>query len=337
MHKVKFAIIGCGSIGVKHAAVINSNKRAQITALCDIDAKKQEQLSALYGGVQGYPDFKKLIHDTDADVVNICTPHNLHAQMSIFAARAGKHVLIEKPMALSVADCSNIIKAGEENKVAIMVVKQNRFNIPIALVRGALDNKKLGRIFMVSCNVFWNRNEDYYSSSNWRGRKESEGGALYTQVSHFIDILVWWFGDIAEAITKLETKNHSIEIEDCGNSIITFDDGVMGTISWTTCAHSKNYEGSITIIGEHGTIKIGGSYLNKIEHWDVLSYPMPANTDFDGKQNNYGSYQGTSSNHDKVIENVIAKLLGERHDIVAGAEGARTIKAIEKIYNSQYS
>ena len=161
-----------------------------------------------------------------------------------------------------------------------------------------------------------------------------EGGALYTQASHFIDLLVWWFGDVIKAKTFLETKNHHIEIEDCGTSVLEFESGVMGTINWTTCVYNKNYEGSITIIGEYGTIKIGGQYLNKIEYWDVRAYPLPDGIEFSDKPNAYGKYQGTSSNHDKVIADVIRNLTNQKHSIVFGDEGIRTIKAIELMYNS---
>jgi predicted dehydrogenase len=159
-----------------------------------------------------------------------------------------------------------------------------------------------------------------------------EGGALHTQVSHFIDLMIWWFGSIIDAQTSLDTKNHDIEIEDCGQTIVRFESGAMGSIIWTTCVYNKNYEGSITIIGEKGTIKIGGQYLNKIEFWDVMSYPLPEDVEFTDKPNAYGKYQGTSSNHDKVVHDVVAELLNERHNVVEGDEGMKTIEAIELIY-----
>jgi UDP-N-acetyl-2-amino-2-deoxyglucuronate dehydrogenase len=332
-NKIKFAIVGCGSIGSRHIAVTDAEERAEIVALCDTDEQKVKALSETYGGIPYYTDYEAMLAKCDADVVNICTPHGLHAEMAIKAANAKKNILVEKPMALNVADCHRMIEAAKLNNMKLMVVKQNRYNVPIALTKQALDSGFLGQIFMVQCNVLWNRHQGYYKDSNWRGSKKLEGGALHTQVSHFIDLLIWWFGDIVNAKTQIETKNHDIEIEDCGQSLVTFNSGVMGSIIWTTCVYNKNYEGSITIIGENGTIKIGGQYLNKIEFWDVKSYPLPEEIEFNDKPNAYGKYQGTSSNHDKVVHDVVAELLNERHNVVEGDEGMKTIEAIEKIYH----
>ncbi len=332
MDKIKFAIVGCGSIGSRHIAVVDAAERAEIVAICDVEEQKGRQISELYNGIPFYSDYETMLRDSDAQIVSICTPHGLHAEMAILAAKYKKNILVEKPMALNVEDCNRMIQAAQENGVKLMVVKQNRYNVPIALTKQVLDSGFIGRIFMVQCNVLWNRHQGYYSDSNWRGSSELEGGALHTQASHFIDLLIWWFGDVIDAKTIMETKNHEIEIEDCGTSILKFASGPIGSISWTTCVYNKNYEGSITIIGENGTIKIGGQYLNKIEFWDVKSYPLPENIEFTDKPNAYGKYQGTSSNHDKVVQDVIAELLNERHNVVEGDEGMRTISAIEKIY-----
>lgn len=330
---VKFAIVGCGAIGSRHAAVVDAENRGKIAAFCDCEIAKAEHLSLKYGEVKCFSDYDEMLSSTDASVINICTPHGLHAEMAIKAARSGKHILVEKPMALTVADASAMIKAAEENNVHLMVVKQNRFNVPIALTKQAIDSGKLGRVFMVQCAVLWNRHDGYYADSNWRGSKILEGGALYTQASHFIDLLNWWFGDVVDVQSEVATRNHLIEIEDCGNALLTFDSGVMGALTWTTCIYNKNYEGSITIIAENGTIKIGGPYLNKIEYWDVKAMPLQDDICFTDMPNAYGKYQGTSSNHDKVVTNVVAKLLNERHHVVEGDEGIMSIKAIEMIYN----
>jgi len=334
MKKIKFSVVGCGNIGKRHVAVIDAEERAEVVSICDIDEEKCKKLASIYGGIPYYTDYSQLISETNADVINIATPHGLHAEMSIAAAKARKNILVEKPMALSVLDCREMIRVANENNVKLMVVKQNRYNIPIALTKKALEEGRLGKIFMVECNVLWNRQQEYYMGSNWRGNVKLEGGVLYTQVSHFIDLLIWWFGDLIKATTHIATKNHQIEIEDCGSSLLQFKTGVMGAINWTTCVYNKNYEGSITIVGEKGTIKIGGQYLNKIEFWDVQSYPLPANINFEDKPNNYGKYQGTSSNHDKTVANVVAQLLNERYETVEGDEGIKTIEAIEMIYNN---
>ena len=185
---------------------------------------------------------------------------------------------------------------------------------------------------MVQCNVMWNRYQPYYDDSDWRGLKALEGGSLHTQVSHFLDLLIWWFGDVVDAKTFIDTKNHSIEIEDCGSTTMQFDSGVIGSLFWTTCVYNKNYEGSITIVGENGTIKIGGKYLNKIEYWDVQSCPLPEDVEFEDKPNDYGKYQGTSSNHHKVVDHIVDQFASKRKGVVEGDEAIKTIEAIDLIY-----
>ncbi len=333
--KIKFALVGCGAIGSRHAAVIDAEPRAELVAVYDVDPVRAVGLAKKYGDdLASFKTYEEMLAKSQADVINICTPHGLHARMAILAAEQGKHVLVEKPMALNVVDAESMIRAAERHRVQLMVVKQNRFNVPIVLTKQALESGHLGKVFMVKCDVLWNRHDGYYHESDWRGRKELEGGALHTQASHFIDLLNWWFGNVVQVQADLATRNHSIEIEDCGNAILTFETGVMGAITWTTCVYNKNYEGSITIIAENGTIKIGGSYLNKIEYWDVKSLPLKEDVLFNDKPNAYGKYQGTSSNHDKVVANVVAKLLGERHHVVHGDEGLMSIRTIDMIYRN---
>lgn len=335
MNKIKFSIIGLGNIGRRHFDVIFQEKNAEIISICDIKEEKGKEINELYNTkIPFYTDFRKLLEETSPDIVTIATPHGLHAIMSIESAKKGKHILVEKPMALSVKEADEMIQVAKENNVKLFVVKQNRYNIPIAITKKVIDEKALGDIYMTECNIFWNRNEEYYLHSDWRGKKELEGGALHTQGSHFIDLMIWWFGEVKSAKTFIKTQKHDIEIEDCGTSLVEFNNGAIGTINWTTNVYNSNYEGSITIIAEKGTIKIGGKYLNKIEYWDVKSYPLPENIDFSDKPNNYGKYQGTSSNHDKLIHELIEQLTYNRKGVVEGDEGIKTIKAIELIYNS---
>lgn len=270
MNKMKFAVVGCGNIGKRHVAVINDDEDAELTAVCDIDNGVLKKLNNDYN-VKTFTDYSKMLEETDCDIICICTPHGLHASMSVEAAEKGKHILVEKPMALDSASAKGMIAAAKENNVNLYVVKQNRYNKPILLVKELLDANGLGKIFMVQTNVLWNRHQRYYEESSWRGKKSTEGGALHTQVSHFLDLLIWWFGDVVEAKSIMDTLNHDIEIEDCGVSALRFENGALGSLNWTTCVYNSNYEGSITIVGELGTIKIGGRYLNKIDHWDVHS------------------------------------------------------------------
>ena len=332
---INVGIIGCGNIGKRHVAVFDANPNTKILSLCDQDAQKANVLNENYGNsFEVQEDYQALVSSLEINLVSICTPHNWHKQMTIEALRNGKHVLVEKPMALNVEDSMEMIKTSKETGNRLYVMKQNRFNVPISLTKKALDEGRLGKVFMVQCNVYWNRNPEYYSESNWRGKIANEGGALFTQASHFIDLLIWWFGDVVKAKGMVDTKMQEIEVEDCGNAIMDFSSGVQGSITWTTCVYNKNYEGSITIIGEKGTIKIGGPYLNKIDFWDVQDYVLPKNIEFADQPNNYGKYQGTSSNHHKVVDEIVKDLKGEQSDIVEGTEGIKSIEAIEMIYNS---
>ncbi|PBQ31510.1 oxidoreductase [Sphingobacteriaceae bacterium] len=336
MSKIKFAIVGCGSIGKRHIAVLDAEPEAEIVAICDIDEKKCKEQAALYQNIPYYTSYDKMLSEIKADVVNVVTPHALHAEMTIKALDKKFNVLVEKPMALTMKDCNAMNAAAEKNKMKLWVVKQNRHNVPVKLAKDAIDKGMLGKIFMVKCDILWNRYQGYYDESPWRGKKKEEGGALFTQASHFIDLLVWWCGDVVDVKAFMETQNHNIETEDSGNVIVKFSSGAMGSINWTTCVYNKNYEGSITIVGEFGTIKIGGQYLNKIEFWDVRGYPLQEGIEFTDKPNAYGKYQGTSSNHDKVVKTIIETLRNNTVDVsaVEGFEGMRCVDAIEKMYNS---
>lgn len=336
MSKIKFAVVGCGSIGKRHIAVLDAELDAEIVAICDVDLKRCQEQSELYQNIPYYTSFEKMLTEIKADVINVVTPHALHAEMTIKALNHKFNVLVEKPMALSMVDCHAMNHAAQQNNMKLWVVKQNRHNIPVKLAKDAIDKGMLGKIFMVKCDILWNRYQGYYDESPWRGKKEKEGGALYTQASHFIDLLVWWCGDVLDVKAFMETQNHRIETEDSGNAIVKFSSGALGSINWTTCVYNKNFEGSITIVGEHGTIKIGGQYLNKIEFWDVRGYPLQEGIEFTDKPNAYGKYQGTSSNHDKVIKTIIETMHKKQVsvDAVEGFEGMRCIDAIEKMYNS---
>ncbi|MEX0965949.1 MAG: Gfo/Idh/MocA family oxidoreductase [Bacteroidia bacterium] len=336
MEKLRFAVVGCGNIGKRHIAVIDAEPEAELVALCDKDEERMKELGRNYSNVACYTSYQQLLAESNANIISICTPHGLHAEMSILAAQAGKQILVEKPMALNVADSTRMIEEAQKHGVNLYVVKQNRFNRPITLTQQALEEKRLGKVFMVQCNVLWNRHQRYYDESEWRGRKALEGGCLHTQVCHFLDLLTWWFGPLKEAHTILDTFNHEIEIEDCGVSALRFQSGILGSLTWTTCVYNVNYEGSITIIGEKGTIKIGGKYLNEIEFWDVQSYPLPQDVEYVDAPNIYAHYQGSSSNHNQLINQLVKQVIERRHGLVEGVEGRKTIEAIEMIYGGKH-
>lgn len=332
MKQLNFAIIGCGRIAQRHAEHIQNN--GSLLAVCDIVKDKADTLALKYGA-KSYTDFEKLLQENqNLDVVAVCTPNGLHAQHSIAALKAGFHVLCEKPMALSVQDCGDMINAAERANRRLFIVKQNRFNPPVAAVKKILDEGRLGKIYSVQLNCFWNRNEAYYHNS-WKGTKELDGGTLFTQFSHFIDLLYWLIGDIKDAHSIIHNYHHAgiIEFEDTGVVTLQFYNGAIGTINYTVNSFEKNMEGSLTIFAEKGTVKIGGQYLNELEYQHIDGYnvkDLPAGN----PPNSYGQYFGSMSNHDKVYENVCDVLSNGGIIATNGFEGLKTVEIIDKIYSA---
>ncbi len=336
MKKTKFAILGCGRIASRHAQHIHNF--GQLLAVCDNIEEKSESLATKYGAT-AYTDVDALLNsEKDLDVVAVCTPNGLHAAHSVKALEAGFHVLCEKPMALTTIDCQKMIATAEKTNKHLFVVKQNRFNPPIAALKEAIESNKLGNIFSVHLNCFWNRNDNYYLDSQWKGKLDLDGGTLFTQFSHFIDLLYWLNGDVdnVQAIINNFAHNNTIEFEDHGIVNMTFDNGAMGSIAFTINSFGKNMEGSITIFGERGTVKVGGQYLNELEYQKIEGYEIkhlaPGNP-----ANNYGEYVGSMSNHDKVYENVIKVLQGKAKIATSGFDGLKTVEIIEKIYKAASS
>lgn len=331
MKKLKFALIGCGRIAERHAEHIS--RLAELKAVCDINKSKALAFSEKYGA-SFYKDVDEMFSlEKDVDVVTVCTPNGLHAEHSIKAFRAGHHVLCEKPMAINVHDCGEMIKAAENANKRLFIVKQNRYNPPVHILKELLDNSKLGKIFSVQLNCFWNRNNEYYTLSDWKGSKELDGGTLYTQFSHFIDLLYWLFGDVRNVNAIMSNYNHKgiIEFEDAGVVLLEFYNGIIGTINYTVNSYKKNMEGSLTVFGEKGTVKIGGQYLNELEYQSIENYVID-NIPEGNPPNNYGQYVGSMSNHDKVYENIIDVLLNNGKIATNGFEGLKTVEIIDKIY-----
>jgi len=330
MKKVSFAIIGCGRIAQRHAEHINNI--GVLVAVCDIDQEKANTLAAKYNAKAYYSVNDLLAAEKDIDVVSICSPNGLHARHSIASLKAGFHVLCEKPMAINVNDCGEMIKAAEKANRRLFAIKQNRFNPPVVAVKQAIDEGRLGKIFSIQLSCFWNRNADYYANS-WKGTKDLDGGTLYTQFSHFIDLLYWMIGDIKNVQAFLGNYAHQeiIDFEDTGVIIAEFYNGAIGTINYTVNSYQKNMEGSLTIFGEKGTVKIGGQYLNELEYQNIEDYKIE-NLPEGGKANNYGTYQGSMSNHDKVYENLVAVLTNNASISTNAFEGLKTVEIIEKIY-----
>lgn len=327
---LRFAIIGYGNIGRRHAAHILANPDTTLTAVCDI---RNDVAGELQEEIKFYNKIEDLLRDDLADVLCVCTPNYLHEQHTIAGLNAGMHVVVEKPMALSVDECQRMMDAGDKAGKTIFAVKQNRYNPPVQEVKKLVDSGKLGEIYMVQVNCFWNRGDAYYNHSDWRGSKQRDGGCLFTQFSHFVDILYYLNGDITEAAGWIHNyaHQHNTEVEDTGSFVLRGANGSIINFNFTTCAYERNMEGSITLFGQHGTVKIGGQYLNTIEYQKLESERLPE-INISAKANDYGLYQGSMSNHDKLIQNVVDVLLHGKRIMTTATEGKAVVSIIEKMY-----
>lgn len=327
----RFAIIGCGQIGQRHA--IHAANYGQLVAVCDIVSEKAEAIAYKYGA-QMYSDPDQLLKDGNFDIAVICTPNGLHASQSIAALSAGYHVLCEKPMALFPEDGRQMLLAAEKNGKRLFVVKQNRFNSPVLLVKELLNRKALGRIHSFQLNAFWNRDATYFKSAPWRGTFSLDGGPLFTQFSHFIDLLYWFLGDLSSVLyASGRNVQHEglIDFEDEGMAVLAFRNDARGTLQYNLNANGSNMEGSLTLFGERGTVKIGGSYLNKIEHFAVDGMVMPELKP-SGEANDYGAYQGSMGNHHLVYEALVRALDDPGQYFMDPQESLKTVEIITNIY-----
>lgn len=327
-----FAIIGCGRIAERHAE--NIMKTGKLIAVCDIVPEKMHGFLNKFGA-RGYDTIDDLLkHESDVDVVAVCTPNGLHAEHTIKALQQGKHVLCEKPMCITSVAAWQMIDTAYFFRKKLFVVKQNRFNPPVGLLKKLLVENKLGAVYSFQINGFWNRPQAYYTG-DWRGTKNGDGGILYTQFSHFIDLLYWLLGDVKTVRTMCKNFVHRqhTEVEDTIVVLAEMQNGAIGTMHFTVNSYPKNKEGSFTIFGERGSVKIGGQYLNELEWFDVEGEAAPqlkqSNT-----ANEYGFYTGSMSNHQQVYEQLTQSLQSEDGAIPEGTDAVKTIEIIEKIYNS---
>ncbi|MFA6151926.1 MAG: Gfo/Idh/MocA family oxidoreductase [Chitinophagaceae bacterium] len=330
MATIKFAIIGLGNIGKRHAEHILHHPNAELVAVCDIDSAKAANYSVPF-----FKSTEELLQNSDADVLCVCTPNYLHEPHTIAALNAGLNVVVEKPMALSTKECDNMIAAANKTGKTIFAVKQNRYNPPVVAVKKLVEEGRLGKIFMVQVNCFWNRGDAYYSESDWRGKKAKDGGCLFTQFSHFVDILYYLNGSIDKAAGSIANfaHHHNTEFEDTGSFVLNASNGSIVNFNFTTCSYQKNMEGAISIFAENGSLKIGGQYLNTIEYQQIKGEAIPA-INITAKNNDYGLYQGSMSNHDKLIDNVVEVLLHGDKIMTTAEEGKEVVRMIELMYQS---
>jgi len=327
---LSFAIIGSGNIAKRHAEQIQA--LGKLVGVCDIIRSKAEELGKKYNADVFSSIDELFSNKKKIDVAIICTPNGLHAQHSIISLKEGCHVLCEKPMAINSVDCLAMMQEAEKAGKHLFVVKQNRFNPPVVALKKLLDEKRLGDIYSIQLNCFWNRDAKYYENS-WKGTMVLDGGTLFTQFSHFIDLLYWMFGDVKQvkAFKKNFAHKDVIEFEDTGVVILEFQNGAVGTINYTVNSFQKNMEGSLTIFGEKGTVKVGGQYLNELEYQQVQDHIIPE-LPKGNKVNEYGFYQGSMSNHDKVYRNLVDVIQNNAVMAANSNDGLKTVQIIEKIY-----
>ena len=331
--KIKFAIVGQGHIGKRHAEMIRRHPEAELVAVCDILPKEQTGLSEItekyYHSVN-----EMLSSHPEIDVVNIASPNGLHAEHSLLALEHQKHIVCEKPMALTKQDCEAIIFKALQMHKQVFCVMQNRYSPPSEWIKKIVEEKTLGDIYMVQLNCYWNRDDRYYKKGNWKGSQQLDGGTLFTQFSHFIDIMYWLFGDIKNIQARFNdfTHSHSTEFEDSGFVNFEFINGGLGSINYSTAVWDTNLESSITIIGSKGSVKIGGQYMNEVEYCHIKDYTMPQLAPTN-PGNDYGAYKGSAANHHYIIENVVDVLMGRNTITTNALEGLKVVEIIERIYS----
>jgi predicted dehydrogenase len=333
MSTIKFAVLGLGHIGNRHADMIEQNTQAELVAIIDNNEKidKEKYQVPFFNSFKAFKE-----SDIKADIICIATPNYVHCSQAIEILKNQMHVIIEKPMDLNVSACNQVIEIAAQQNKNVFCVMQNRYSPPSVWLKEIVSQNILGKIFHVQINCFWNRDEKYYKKNGWKGKLQEDGGTLFTQFSHFVDTLYWVFGDITNIKASFNNFNHqeSIEFEDSG--FIHFDlvNGGNGSLNYSTSAFNKNIESSITILGENGSIKIGGQYMEKVLHCEIKNYEMP-NLAITNPPNDYGSYKGSAANHEYVINNAIQTLLGTETIKTPAHEGMKVVDIIERIYETR--
>lgn len=329
--RIRIGVAGCGRISGSHFNAIEVHKeRLELTAICDTDSKTLAAAEAKYGA-PGFASLSEMLRATDVDIVALCTPSGLHPAQAIEVARAGRHVMTEKPMATRWSDGLRMVRECDEAGVRLFVVKQNRRNATLQLLKRAIERRRFGRIHMVTINVFWSRPQSYYDSAKWRGTWEFDGGALMNQASHYVDLVDWLIGPVESVQAYVGTLARNIQVEDTATVGIRWRSGALGSINVTMLTYPKNFEGSITIIGEKGTVRVGGVAVNEIQHWE---FAEPDPLDEDVKSASYETTSVYGFGHPLYYDNVIKTLRGEAEPETDGREGLRSLELLIASYLS---
>jgi UDP-N-acetyl-2-amino-2-deoxyglucuronate dehydrogenase len=327
---VRVALVGCGRISQNHFEAVRAVEGLRLTAVCDLVEERAREAGEREG-VPWYTAYPRMLEDAPCDVIAVCTPSGLHPQHGILAARAGKHVVCEKPMAITLSAADELVQACDEAGVVLFVVKQNRLNPPIQLLKKAIDKGRFGRIYLANTTVRWTRPQEYYDQAPWRGTWEFDGGAFMNQASHYVDLIQWLVGPVDSVMAKTATLARKIETEDTGVAILKFRSGALGVIEVTMLTWPRNLEGSITVLGEKGTVKIGGTAVNRVEHWAFADYDDDDKR-VDAANTNPPNVYGFG--HTGYYRNVLAVLRSGARPDTDGRAGRKSLELILGIYES---
>ncbi len=326
----RVALVGCGRISHNHVQAIARIDGLDLVAACDADVERAKAIAEPLG-IPSFTSYEKMLSEIPCEVVAIATPSGLHPSQGVIAARAGKHVVTEKPMAISLRGADELVRACDDAHVQLFVVKQNRLNAPVQMLRRAVERGRFGRLYLANCTVRWARPQEYYDQAPWRGTWEFDGGAFMNQASHYVDLIQWVVGPVESVMARTATLARRIETEDTGVAILRFRSGALGVIEVTMLAYPKNMEGSITLLGETGSVKIGGTAVNKVEHWEFADSDPDdelARTLDSNPPNVYGY------GHEGYYRNVLAVLRGEAKADTDGRAGRKSLELILGIYES---
>lgn len=329
---IRFAVCGAGRIGIRHMELLQQNPDTELVATTDLRSAAETGTATFR--VPHYDSLEALLNsDTEIDVVSIATPNGLHVQQALACLNAGLHVVIEKPMALRKSDAEMLIHTALQKNRLVFGVMQNRYSPPSVWLKEIVERGILGDIYLVQTNCFWNRDERYYQADKWHGTKDMDGGTLFTQFSHFVDMIYWLFGDFVNISGRFANFSHgkSIEFEDTGLVQFDFTSGGSGTLQYSTSVRDANLESSMTIIAERGSIKVAGQYMNEVVHCNIQDYTMPELHE-GNPPNDYGVYKGSAANHVQVFRNVVDVLRGRESISTNALEGLKVVEIIERIY-----
>jgi len=330
---LRFALVGCGRISRRHAELLGNGEiaRAKLVAVCDIIGDKARQVASRFG-VPMFTDMHQMMRDVEIDVVVILTESGRHAAHACALAPYGKHIVVEKPMALTLDDADSMIRACDIAGIKLFVVKQNRFNVPVVQLRMALERGRFGKLVMGTVRVRWSRDQAYYDQDPWRGTWSLDGGVLANQASHHVDLLEWMMGDVESVFAMATTALVDIESEDTAVVALRFRNGALGVIEATTAVRPRDLEGSITVLGEGGSVEIGGFAVNQLKHWQFVTQ-QPGDEEVVAKYSvNPPSVYGFG--HQAYYEHVVDCILNRRTQLVDGLQGRKSLELISAIYES---